>query len=108
MADNIKVDFSIETLEKEAKKTAGSIEPLKVALKKNVVITFSSPQELGVFDLLDFSEAGDDANITELLRKILSEDDYAALREYNPSGTVLGLLMQKVTAHYGVETDSKS
>lgn len=105
MADSIKVDFSIETLEKEAKKSAGSIEPLKVALKDNVVITFNNPQELGVFDLLDFSSAGDDADITSLLQKILSGDDYAALREYNPSGAVLGLLMQKVTAHYGVEAD---
>lgn len=105
MADNIKVDFSIETLEKEAKKASSGIEPLKVALKDNVIITFNNPQELGVFDLLDFSEAGEDANITELLRKILSDEDYEALRNYNPTGTVLGLLMQKVTAHYGVEAD---
>lgn len=108
MADKINVSFSIETLEKEAKKATGSIAPLKVALKDNVVITFNNPQELGVFDLLDFSESGEDANITELLRKILSDEDYEALREYNPSGTVLGLLMQKVTAHYGVEDSPKS
>lgn len=103
MADSKKVSFSIETLEKEAAKAAKAIEPLQVALKDNVVITFRNPQELGVFDLLDFADAGDDANITELLGKILSKDDYAALRDYNPTGTVLGLLMQKVTAHYGVD-----
>lgn len=103
MSDNIKINFSIEILEKEAKKSSGSVEPLKVALKDNVVITFHDPQELGVFELLDFAGAEDDADVTELLRKILSEEDYAALREYNPTGRVLGLLMERVTAHFGAE-----
>lgn len=103
MSDKINVEFSIATLEAEAKKSSGSVEPLKVALKDNVVITFNDPQELGVFDLLDFAGAEEDADVTELLRKILSEEDYAALREYNPTGRVLGLLMQKVTAYYGTE-----
>lgn len=99
--DKITVDFNIATLEAEAAKASETIEPLKVALKDNVIITFKNPQDLGVFDLLDFAAAEEDADVTALLEKILSEEDYAALREYNPKGSVLGLLMQKVTAHYG-------
>lgn len=109
--DKITVGFSIATLEAEAEKAGSGLEPLRVALKDNVIITFNNPQELGVFSLLDFADAGDDADVTDLLQKILSEEDYAALREYNPKGSVLGLLMQKVTDYYGTAAatgDSKS
>lgn len=99
--DKIAVEFSIATLEAEASKGGSDIEPLKVALKDNVVITFKNPQDLGIFDLLDFADEGEDANVTALLEKILSEEDYAALRKYNPNAKVLGLLMERVTKHYG-------
>lgn len=99
--DKIEVEFSIATLEAEAAKSGSDVKPLNIALKNNVTITFKNPQDLGIFDLLDFADEGEDANVTALLEKILSEEDYAALREYNPNAKVLGLLMDRVTKHYG-------
>lgn len=103
MSDKIKVEFSLATLEAEAAKSAKGKEPLRVALKDNVIITFKDPADIGVFDLYDFINAGDSADITELLERLLSEEDYAALREYNPTGKVLGLLMEKVNTYFGTE-----
>lgn len=98
MTDKIEIAFSLAELEKEVKKSAPTAEPLHVAIGGDKKITFGDPSAIGIFTLLDLQDG--DGDVLGMLRGILSEEDYDALRAVNPSAKVLGALMERVTAHY--------
>lgn len=97
--DKVQVAFTLESLVAEDAQANETHEPLVIGVGGNSTITFGDPSSLGIFTLLDLQD-GENGDVLAVLKGILSEEDFDKLREVNPSGRVLGSLMEKVTTYY--------
>jgi hypothetical protein len=94
---NVKVSVSLSSLESEAEYG----EAFTVALSNNKVISFPNPGEMPFDEAEEFMQGAEGGQrSTDVLKRWLSEEDYALLMAEKPSLLVMMALMDKVSSHY--------